>query len=188
MVFTTFERRSALVSITCDSSSSLLRTAATSVSRPGTTRSWSASSTSGSVLAGTSTVPIRLPSTIRGRARRRWSLSAHPSSIATEGRSNVLAMRWLAERSESSTLDPLRSTRASSADRSASLRRRSASSARLRAAPARLLVTVAATRKVTSATQFSPSAIVNRPVGGMWKKLKASALTTEVASPIHRPQ
>ena len=188
VVFTTFERRSAFVSITWDSSSSRLRTAATRVSSPGTTRSWSASSTAGSVLDGTSTVPMRLPSTISGSARRRWSLSTQPSSMATEGRSNVLAMRWLADRSDSSTLDPLSSTRASSADRSASFRRRSASSARLRAAPARLLVTVAATRKVTSATQLRSSAIVNRPVGGMWKKLKASALITAVPSPIHRPQ
>ena len=43
-------------------------------------------------------------------------------------------------------------------------------------------------RKTTSATQFSASAIVNRPVGGMWKKLNAAALTRLVATPSHAPQ
>ena len=43
-------------------------------------------------------------------------------------------------------------------------------------------------RKTTSATQFSPSRIVNRPVGGMWKKLKASALARAVATPRAQPQ
>ena len=38
-------------------------------------------------------------------------------------------------------------------------------------------------KKTTSATQFSPSAIVKRPVGGMWKKLNASALASAVAAP-----
>ena len=33
-------------------------------------------------------------------------------------------------------------------------------------------------KKTTSATQFSPPVIVKRPVGGMWKKLNASALAT----------
>ena len=37
-------------------------------------------------------------------------------------------------------------------------------------------------KNTTSATQFSPPAIVNRPVGGMWKKLNASALSSAVAS------
>ena len=45
----------------------------------------------------------------------------------------------------------------------------------------------ATTRKITSAIQFSPSAIVKRPVGGMWKKLKASALARLVAIPSHTP-
>ena len=37
-----------------------------------------------------------------------------------------------------------------------------------------------------SATRFSPSAIVKRPVGGMWKKLNASALATLVREPEQR--
>ena len=188
VVLTTFERRSALVSITCDSSSSRRRTAATSVSRPGTTRSCSASSTSRSVSAGTSTVPIRLPSTIRGTARRRESLSTQLSSMATEGSSRACAMRWPAALSEPSTLSPPSRRRAISADRSASRRRRSASSARERASPARVLTTPAATRNTTSATQFSPSAIESLPVGGMWKKFQASAPATAVGSPSQSPQ
>ena len=131
---------------------------------------------------------MRLPPTISGSARRRSSLSAQLSSIDTEGRSKARAIRWLAARSESSTLCPPSSSRASSADRSASWLRRSASSARARAAPASVLVTTAATRNTTSPSQFSLSAIVKRPVGGMWKKLNASALSTAVASPIQRPQ
>ena len=43
-------------------------------------------------------------------------------------------------------------------------------------------------RNTTSATQFSLSAIVKRPVGGRWKKLKASADPTAVATPSHAPQ
>ena len=60
--------------------------------------------------------------------------------------------------------------------------------ARLRATCASELAPAAARKKTASATQFSPSAIVKRPVGGMWKKLKASALTTAVASASHAPQ
>ncbi len=43
-------------------------------------------------------------------------------------------------------------------------------------------------KKTASATQFSPSEIVKRPVGGMWKKLNASALASAVAAPSHPPQ
>ena len=50
------------------------------------------------------------------------------------------------------------------------------------------LATSAATKKTASATQFSPSAIVKRPVGGMWKKLNASAPPTAVTIPSHAPQ
>ena len=85
-------------------------------------------------------------------------------------------------------LSPPSSRRAISADRSASRLRRSASSARARAAPASELTTAAATRKTASATQFSPSAIVNSPVGGMWKKLNAAALSRAVKRPSQRPQ
>ena len=46
----------------------------------------------------------------------------------------------------------------------------------------------AAIRKTASATQFSPSAIVNLPVGGMWKKFQAAAPMIAVSSPITRPQ
>jgi hypothetical protein len=70
-VLTTLERRSAFVSITCASSSSRLRAAATSVSSAGSTRSCSASSTAGLVSRGTMTVPTREPSTSSGSARRR---------------------------------------------------------------------------------------------------------------------
>jgi hypothetical protein len=49
------------------------------------------------------------------------------------------------------------------------------------------LTTTAAMRKTTSATQFSPSLIVKRPVGGMWKKLKARALPIAVPIASHKP-
>ena len=70
-VLTTFERRSAFVSITCVSSSSRLRAAATRVSSAGSTRSCRASSTAGSMSRGTMKVPTREPSTNRGSARWR---------------------------------------------------------------------------------------------------------------------
>ena len=60
---------------------------------------------------------------------------------------------------------------------------------RARGRPRRPLdASTAATRKTTSATQFSASSIVKRPVGGMWKKLNASALTTLVPTPSAAPQ
>ena len=131
---------------------------------------------------------MRLPSTISGSARRRWSLSAHPISTATEGRSNVLAMRWPPTRSESSTLAPLEQHarhlggQVGLAAAALGLLRAAARGAGER------LVTTAATRKTTSATQFSPVGDREPPVGGMWKKLNARALSTAVARPIHRPQ
>jgi hypothetical protein len=75
-----------------------------------------------------------------------------------------------------------------SAARSASRRRRSASRARVVARSDRVEATTAATRNTSSATQFSASAIVNCPVGGMWKKLNAAAAATLVARPSHSPQ
>ena len=59
---------------------------------------------------------------------------------------------------------------------------------RTRARSASVLATSAAMKKTPSATQFSPSEIVRRPVGGMWKKLKASALASAVAAPSQPPQ
>ena len=47
---------------------------------------------------------------------------------------------------------------------------------------------IAATMKTASATQFSPSAIANSPVGGRWKKFHAAALSTAVSSPSQSPQ
>ncbi len=72
--------------------------------------------------------------------------------------------------------------------RSASARRASASRVRAFAAPASVLVTTAATRKTASASQFSPSATVKRPVGGMWNQFQASALPTAVSKPRPSPQ
>ena len=74
-----------------------------------------------------------------------------------------------------------------SAARSASRRRRSASRARDAARSDSVETTAAATRNTARATQFSASAIVKRPVGGMWKKLKQAAAATLVASPSQRP-
>ena len=48
---------------------------------------------------------------------------------------------------------------------------------------------IAATARNTPAPPSSRrSAIVKRPVGGMWKKLNASALSSDVARPSQRPQ
>ncbi len=156
-VLTTFERRSAFVSITCVSSSSRLRAAATSVSSAGSTRSCRASSTFGSMSRGTITVPTREPSTSSGSARWRSSESAQDSSIDTDGRSKVVATCRPAERSDSSRSAPPSRSRAISAVRSASRRRVSASSARARAASASALIATAAMKNTASATQFSPS-------------------------------
>ena len=104
----------------------------------------------------------------------------------TEGRSKARAIRWPAAPSDSSRLGrrgahaPARPTGPPRGD--ARLLRPA------RAASASVLATTAATRNTTSATQFSPSAIVNWPVGGMWKKLNAAALRTAVPSPIQTPQ
>ena len=137
---------------------------------------------------GTSTVPIRFPSTISGTARRRGSLSTQVSSTDTDGRPYASAMRCATVRSDSSMLPPPSSRRAISAVRSASLRPRSASSALAVAVPDSVLTTRATTTNTASATQFSPSAMVNCPVGGMWKKLNASALRTAVSTPNQSPQ
>ena len=56
------------------------------------------------------------------------------------------------------------------------------------AASASALATSAATKKTASATQFSPSAIVRRPVGGRWKKLNVSAPRSAVATANAAPQ
>ena len=96
-------------------------------------------------------------------------------------------MRWPTTRSDSARLSPPSSTRAISAVRSASRRRRSASSVRERAVPARVEVTAETARKTARATQFCSSASVKLPVGGRWKKLKARALTIDVAAPSTKP-
>jgi hypothetical protein len=57
----------------------------------------------------------------------------------------------------------------------------------LRAASASEEAMSAAMRKTASATQFSPWATHRRPVGGMWKKLNATALATAVARPSQMP-
>ena len=74
------------------------------------------------------------------------------------------------------------------AARSASSRRRSASAVRVRARSATADATDAATRKTPSATQCAESSIISRPVGGMWKKLNAAALSRLVSRPIASPQ
>jgi len=51
-----------------------------------------------------------------------------------------------------------------------------------------VLATTATIVNAASATQLRPSTIVNRPVGGMWKKLKAAALSRDVSSPRAIPQ
>ncbi len=83
-------------------------------------------------------------------------------------------------------------SRESSADsasaRSASSRRRSASTAWARASPATALLARATIAKVISATQFCSAAIVKRCSGGMWKKLKATALAREASRPRRSPQ
>jgi hypothetical protein len=83
---------------------------------------------------------------------------------------------------------PASSSRASRAARSASARRRSASIARPRATSDIVLKMAATTVKAASATQLRLSAVVKRPTGGMWKKLKAAALANEVARPRVSPQ
>ena len=51
------------------------------------------------------------------------------------------------------------------------------------------MLTAAATIvNAPSATQLRLSAIVNRPVGGRWKKLNAAALSSDVTMPSARPQ
>ncbi len=51
-----------------------------------------------------------------------------------------------------------------------------------------MLTATATIVNAASATQLRLSAIVNRPVGGRWKKLNAAALSSEVPSPRASPQ
>ncbi len=108
--------------------------------------------------------------------------------MAADGSSRAWARRWETAGRASARLVPRSSSRAISAARSASWRRSWASRVRTRARSASVLATSAAMKKTPSATQFSPSEIVKRPVGGMWKKLKASALARAVAAPSQPPQ
>ena len=108
--------------------------------------------------------------------------------MVADGSPSAMARRCETVGSASSRLDPRSRSRAISAARSASSRRSCASRVRVRARSASVLATTAVTKKTTSATQFSPSEIVKRPVGGMWKKLNASALATAVATPSQPPQ
>ncbi len=139
--------------------------------------------------AGTTSVPSRRPprrsgsSSLRRMIRRLTELQR-----AAEGSSRAVQIRSAATGSAASRLGPPSSVRASSAIRSASRRRASASCARLRASSASVLAIAAVTKNAASATQLRESAMVNRPVGGMWKKLKAAALTSAVNSPQRRPQ
>src|SRR5205807_177832 len=66
--------------------------------------------------------------------------------------------------------------------------RSSGLSARLRASSATVLATAATVTNATSATQSRPSATVKCPTGGMWKKLNARALTSDVSRPSRSPQ
>ena len=91
-------RLRAFVSISCDSSSARRLAAATSVWSAGTTRSRIAASDSGSASFGTSTVPIRLLSTTRGRALSREPLSIQLSSTLTDSSPNAAAIRRPAAR------------------------------------------------------------------------------------------
>ena len=82
---------------------------------------------------------------------------------------------------------PRSSSRAISAARSASRRRWSASrGACARALGERRWRPARRRGRRASATQFSLSAIVKRPVGGMWKKLNASALAERRGTPSQR--
>ena len=184
-VLITSLRRSASVSTTSAWRPSRSSAAASSASSDGTMRSCSRRSVVSGRSDGTSSVPIwRLPSR-RGKAIRLVPASTLDGSMAADGTSRVWARRRATSDSDGPRAPPWSSSRAISAARSASRRRSSASAARARASSEIELARIAAMRKTTSATQFSESAIVNRPVGGMWKKLKASALATAVATPSH---
>jgi len=123
-----------------------------------------------------------------GRAMRRGPGSTPPRSIDADGEPSASAMRRAVWARPSSSASSSSSTRAISAARSASRRRAWASAARLRATSEIALVTIATTRKVLSATQFSLCAIVKRPVGGMWNQLKAAALSRAAPMPSPIPQ
>ena len=116
----------------------------------------------------------RSGASLRAAGRRRCARPPRPRAARSRRCSgpSARASRSPTDGSVSCSRPPPRSSsRAISADRSASRRRSSASSARLRATCASELAPAAATKKTASATQFSPLAIVKRPVGGMWKKL-----------------
>ena len=183
-VLSTSLRRSARVSTTSASSASRSSAAASSASSAGTTRSWTRPSVASGEACGQRRAcaiwrePSRSgkhePALVGLRlARARSRPTAAPSAVREALGRDVQRAR--AGRS------PRSSVRDISAARSASRRRWSASSARLRAASASALATIAATRNTASATQFSPSAMVSRPVGGMWKKLNATAPRHAVA-------
>ena len=115
-----------------------------------------------------------MPCSPSGIAACRSSPSTRSSTTAAESTSSASAIRLAA---------PAPAPRAAPARRAAAARARRRGRPRAAAARPRgracaassdsVDATTAATRKTSSATQFSASAIVNRPVGGMWKKLKA---------------
>jgi len=182
-------RRSASVCTASACIASRRRAIATSASSAGTTCERKRAETSAGRPRGTSSVAICVPSLSRSAsAWRRSSASAWPRTIDADGSSRPSDTRLAVAASASFVPDPARSSRANAAARSASLRRLSASCARLRAMSAIVLTTIATIMNAASATQLRLSAIVKRPVGGMWKKLKAAALSREVAMPRASPQ
>ena len=150
--------------------------AASSVASDGAIRSSICSRRRASMSAGTSRVATRrspAPSAIAtDSGRAGWT----PSSIVAHAQPHRLGEARCDRRPAPGRRRRRRAAAAPSPRRgSASRRRTSASSARDRARPASELAIAAATKKTTSASQFSPSAIVSRPVGGMWNQLKQSA-------------
>ena len=116
--------------------------------------------------------------------RRSWEIERSSAVFSSSLRRSASASTFSAcIRSRSSA-----SAASSASARSACSRRRSASSACARARPATVLLIAATIAKVARAIQFCSSAIVKRCRGGIWKKLKATALATEASSPIRRPQ
>ena len=125
----------------------------------------------------------------RRRCRRRRR-SAQLDRRAAAGRASRASRRGDVGQRAVEVVASAAAARAMSAARSASRRRCSASSARRRAPLGELARRRSRPRRrPPSATQFSASATWKRPVGGMWKKLNASALREAVsdAEP-HAPQ
>ena len=197
------ERRRAAVSTSSACMASRRWAMATSASSVGTTCVRSRCSVSGGRLAGTSSVAICSPSTpCSGSADptgiRRWRQGAMRVRRGADGRglarsppsdsSSASATRRAALAKAACVSSPSSSSWARAAARSASARRRSASSARERASSARALANSATIMNAARATQLRPSTIVNSPVGGMWKKLNAAALSSDVSSPRAMPQ